>query len=195
MFEATRNRRKVRTVSELHLPGVAEHAAYPRRIAGQSIKRGVHAGRAIQSGRQDITSVETVRGRCKPDNTALLSPLSLRSEAKTDLTETEQGCGNAPCRSGEDVGRMDQREKGEKVIWDAVGLVAALFGGNWSNGVNAGSRASNWNNYPWNSNNNIGARGCCDDYSISAWVKALSDDLKKWSAQITCYGEYITRFA
>lgn len=40
---------------------------------------------------------------------------------------------------------------------------AALFGSNWDNGANSGSRASNWNNYPWNSNNNIGARGRCDD--------------------------------
>jgi hypothetical protein len=40
---------------------------------------------------------------------------------------------------------------------------AAILGGNWNNGVNAGSRSSNWNNYPWNSNDNIGARGRCDD--------------------------------
>jgi len=41
--------------------------------------------------------------------------------------------------------------------------VAALFGGNWDNGSNCGSRSSNWNNAPWNSNTNIGARGRCDD--------------------------------
>ena len=36
---------------------------------------------------------------------------------------------------------------------------AVLFGGNWDNTSNSGSRASNWNNSPTNSNNNIGARG------------------------------------
>jgi hypothetical protein len=36
---------------------------------------------------------------------------------------------------------------------------AALLGGNWGNGANSGSRCSNWNNGPSNSNNNIGARG------------------------------------
>lgn len=30
--------------------------------------------------------------------------------------------------------------------------------GTRTNGVNSGSRASNWNNYPWNSNWNIGLR-------------------------------------
>lgn len=42
-------------------------------------------------------------------------------------------------------------------------MQAAIFGGNWDNGSNCGSRASNWNNSPTNSNSNIGARGCCDD--------------------------------
>lgn len=37
-----------------------------------------------------------------------------------------------------------------------------MLGGNWNNGANSGSRASNWNNLPSNSNNNIGARGRCD---------------------------------
>jgi hypothetical protein len=37
------------------------------------------------------------------------------------------------------------------------------LGGDWNNGANAGSRASNWNNSPWNANANIGARGRCDD--------------------------------
>jgi len=42
-------------------------------------------------------------------------------------------------------------------------LGVALFGANWTNGSNAGSRASNWNNVPSNSNSNIGARGRSDD--------------------------------
>lgn len=35
-------------------------------------------------------------------------------------------------------------------------------GGNWSNGVNAGSRCVNANNYPWNVNTNIGSRLACE---------------------------------
>jgi len=43
---------------------------------------------------------------------------------------------------------------------------AALFGGNWNNGSNAGSRCSNWNNTASNSNNNIGSRGVCGDKKV-----------------------------
>ena len=39
---------------------------------------------------------------------------------------------------------------------------AVLFGGNWDNTSNSGSRASIWNISPTNSFNNIGARGVCD---------------------------------
>jgi hypothetical protein len=40
--------------------------------------------------------------------------------------------------------------------------VALIAGGNWNNGVNAGARSVNLNNYPWNVNTNIGARAACD---------------------------------
>lgn len=52
-----------------------------------------------------------------------------------------------------------------------MGLNAVLLGGNWNNGSNSGSRASNWNNSPTNSNNNIGLRCVCDDEKsgISLW--------------------------
>jgi len=86
---------------------------------------------------------------------------------------------------------MDQRETGEKVERDAVSLVAAKLGGNWSNGSNAGSRCSKWNNYPWNSNNNIGARGACDDKSASGSVKAGRGDHVCGQPVSTCFGEYI----
>lgn len=42
-------------------------------------------------------------------------------------------------------------------------LYAVLFGGNWNNESNSGSRCSNWNNAPSNSNNNIGSRAVCGD--------------------------------
>jgi len=41
-------------------------------------------------------------------------------------------------------------------------LSAFICGGNWNNGVNAGSRTVNLNNYPWNLNTNIGCRLACD---------------------------------
>lgn len=51
-----------------------------------------------------------------------------------------------------------------------------LLGGNRDNGANAGSRCSNWNNYVWNSNWNIGSRFACEDsiricthQSLRAW--------------------------
>lgn len=55
-----------------------------------------------------------------------------------------------------------------------------LFGGNWNNGANSGSRCSNWNNSPTNSNNNISSRGVCDDFR-SAKAKA-SRAGRRWSA-------------
>jgi hypothetical protein len=42
-----------------------------------------------------------------------------------------------------------------------------MFSGNWNNGVNAGSRAVNANNYPWNVNTNIGVRLACDNFLIA----------------------------
>jgi len=42
------------------------------------------------------------------------------------------------------------------------GVAAVLLGATWGSGVNAGSRASDWNNPPWISHNGIGARGRSD---------------------------------
>lgn len=41
-------------------------------------------------------------------------------------------------------------------------LHALIGGGNWNNGVHAGSRCVNCNNYPWNVNTNIGVWCVCD---------------------------------
>lgn len=49
-----------------------------------------------------------------------------------------------------------------------MGKNAVLLGGNWNDGANAGSRYSNWNNSPTNSNNNIGARGVCEDVNFES---------------------------
>jgi hypothetical protein len=39
--------------------------------------------------------------------------------------------------------------------------------GNWNNGVYAGTRTVNANNYPWNVNTNIGCRLACDNFFIA----------------------------
>jgi hypothetical protein len=41
-----------------------------------------------------------------------------------------------------------------------------MSSGNWNNGVHAGARAVNANNYPWNVNTNIGVRLACDNFSL-----------------------------
>jgi len=40
---------------------------------------------------------------------------------------------------------------------------ASWFGGSWINGSNAGSRYANLDNWDDNSNDNLSARGACDD--------------------------------
>jgi hypothetical protein len=83
-----------------------------------------------------------------------------------------------------------------------MGNNAVLLGGNWNEAANSGSRASNWNNSPTNSNVNIGARGVCDDV-----IKEVSNTLCHiygvasrpskimWSAMLSCFGEYTKRFS
>ena len=81
-----------------------------------------------------------------------------------------------------------------------MGINAAIFGGNWDNGANCGSRASNWNNAPSNSNNNIGCRGVCDDKEVvSVGVRPVIRHayglairpLNLWSAMLSCFGKYL----
>jgi len=72
---------------------------------------------------------------------------------------------------------------------------AVLFGGNWDNTSNSGSRASNWNNSPTNSNNNIGARGVCEDKelaspSLCCRYGAAGRPSSMWSAMLSCFGKH-----
>lgn len=65
------------------------------------------------------------------------------------------------------AGRNDRRGKDQKIAGYGAAaylqpLAALIAGGNWNNGANCGARAVNCNNYPWNVNTNIGARGACD---------------------------------
>ena len=63
----------------------------------------------------------------------------------------------SPLNTGEksyDVGNIYQ--------YYAYSLAALGAGGDWGNGANCGARAVRCNNYPWNVNTSIGARGACD---------------------------------
>lgn len=76
-----------------------------------------------------------------------------------------------------------------------MGKFAALFGGNWDNGANSGSRASNWNNSPTNSNDNIGARGVCEDRDsgfteLCHRYGVAGRPVSMWSAMLSCFGEH-----
>jgi hypothetical protein len=80
-----------------------------------------------------------------------------------------------------------------------MGISAMIFGGNWDNGSNSGSRCSNWNNSPTNSDNNIGVAGACEDmkdYKITLCHRygMAGGPSFMWSAVLSCLGEYIFRF-
>jgi retron-type reverse transcriptase len=79
-----------------------------------------------------------------------------------------------------------------------MGINAAIFGGNWDETSNSGSRASNWNNSPTNSNNNIGARGVCEDISntlsLCCGYGTAGRPYLVWSAILSCFGKYLWGF-
>lgn len=83
-------------------------------------------------------------------------------------------------------------------------MCASIFGGSWINGENAGSRYANLDNWPDNSNENIGARGASDDpFPTRCWLRprrsssthgvTVSASPSGWSAQPSGFGEHITR--
>ena len=57
-------------------------------------------------------------------------------------------------------------ERGQVYTFGTYGLVRALFGGARSFGALSGSRASIWNNYPWNSGWDLGLRAACDHMTL-----------------------------
>ncbi|OYX80465.1 MAG: Retron-type reverse transcriptase [Bradyrhizobium sp. 35-63-5] len=86
----------------------------------------------------------------------------------------------------------------------------SIFGGSWWNDDNAGSRQANVDNWADNSNENLGARGRSDDCNdrLSMPVFAGGDmtrrrsrsrrsttsiDQGRWSARLSCFGEYTSR--
>lgn len=79
-----------------------------------------------------------------------------------------------------------------------MGKNAVIFGGSWENAADSGSRASNWNNSPTNSNNNIGARGVCEDMTFASALcrryGAAGRPLSMWSAMLSCFGKHLWGF-
>jgi hypothetical protein len=76
-----------------------------------------------------------------------------------------------------------------------MGKNAVLFGGNWNDGANSGSRFSNWNNAPTNSNNNIGARGVCEGRNKALLLRQVyglsGRPFILWSAMLSRFGKYL----
>jgi hypothetical protein len=99
---------------------------------------------------------------------------------------------------------------------------ASIFGGSWINGDNAGSRYANVDNWPENSNDNLGARGRSDQRDCRDSGDRRGRDRRvrlsaerrnavsggtlarcrlrphrpaksAWSARVSCFGEYIAR--
>ena len=57
--------------------------------------------------------------------------------------------------------------RGSLYLYNDLGLIAAIFGGAFNEGVASGSRASYWNYYPWGSTyTNISGRGVCDHLQL-----------------------------
>lgn len=57
-----------------------------------------------------------------------------------------------------------------------------LFGGNWSNGANCGSRSSNWSNSPLDLNSNNGVRGLTDTLIVP---------YPQWLSTVTVSGRFV----
>jgi RNA-directed DNA polymerase len=76
---------------------------------------------------------------------------------------------------------------------------ASIFGGSWLNDDNAGSRYANVDNWPDNSNDNLGARGRCEHGCVvsarrrSRSRRRITSDHGPWSARLSCFGEHVTR--
>lgn len=79
---------------------------------------------------------------------------------------------------------------------------ASIAGGSWLNDDNAGSQYANVDNWPDNSNDNLGARGRGDDRITarrrlrsrrSTTRGASSRDQGRWSARVSCLGEHTSR--
>ena len=104
--------------------------------------------------------LEMLQEVIKWDKTATKSHLyHERTALRRELPQAE--------RNRRYAGRTDRRGKDQKIAGYGAAaylqpLAALIAGGNWNNGANCGARAVNCNNYPWNVNTNIGARGACD---------------------------------
>lgn len=79
-----------------------------------------------------------------------------------------------------------------------MGINAVIFGANWAELSNAGSRCGNFNNAPTNSNNNISGRGVCEDTSFNNSLHHCHGTVGRpyfvWSAMLSCFGKYLWGF-
>lgn len=57
-------------------------------------------------------------------------------------------------------------QRGEIYTFGTYGLVRVILGGSRAVGANSGSRASDWNNHPWNSYWGLGLRAACDHLQL-----------------------------
>ncbi len=70
-----------------------------------------------------------------------------------------------------------------------------ILGGNRDNAAFSGSRTSNWNNYPWNFNWNIGVRAVCDNrIKTCEHYYGAVHRLPCSQPFLSRFGEYVTRF-
>jgi RNA-directed DNA polymerase len=78
---------------------------------------------------------------------------------------------------------------------------ASIFGGSWHNDGNAGSRYANVDNWPDNSDDNLGARGRCEDGLGRAFCarrplrrrRPTTSGHDPWSARLSRFGEHAAR--
>lgn len=183
-------------VRESNLVSLSNYPKHPKKTwEGKRHVYGMFAwtGEAVYRCRKIWPDLQIASSRLRTSGSAFLVETGKWETGTQHDKPPMRDSTSADCRSGSHVGCLDSIYPSQGVGW--INL-AAIFGGNWNNAANSGSRASNWNNYPWNSNNNIGARGVCDGkfLSLSRVAKALLADQYLWSADLSSFGKYIAGF-
>ncbi len=118
------------------------------------------------------------------DATASTYPTTLRNAGYTSKYGIEQASGHhwiwgqdsnyygeaaSPAFTAKDVNGNTGGAgtgRGQVQTFGTYGLTRVILGGTRANGVNSGSRASSWSNYPWGSGWNVGLRAACDHMSL-----------------------------
>ena len=116
------------------------------------------AGRIIHRGGQVEPGQQAVRSGRRSCHAAVLVAVSRGWKSSRDDSPSGRNSTSADSGGGADSRGLDSPRGTQR---GNPGNSAVLLGGNWGNTTESGSRCSNWNNSPTNSNNNIGARGVC----------------------------------